>query len=70
MNAILTFGAGVTIGMLVAKLLIKPDSCCTRVAGGVRDKVGETLGGEAQAIGDLTGFWDFTPGLLDLFGVK
>jgi hypothetical protein len=64
------FVVGVGVGLLAAKILMAPDSCCTRVASGVRDKVGEKLGSTAQGIGDLFGVWQYTPGLLDLFGVK
>lgn len=70
MSDTLVFVLGVGVGVVAARLLMEPSSCCARVADGVRDEVGDQLGGGAQAVGDLFGFWRFTPGLLDLFGVK
>lgn len=70
MNPTLMLVAGVAIGLLAANLLIDSPSCCARVAAGVRERVGTELGPWAQAAGDVTGLWKFTPGLLDLFGVK
>ncbi len=61
---------GLALGLVVASYLREPSSCCARVAGGVRDEVGDTLGATAQGIGDALGIWGYTPGLLDLFGVK
>ena len=63
------FLLGGAIGLLAARILIKSDSCCNRVADGVRDRVGEELGGWAQTVGDVLGVWPYTPGLLDFFGV-
>lgn len=66
----MAFVVGGALGLVVARFLIKSDSCCNRVAGGVRDRVGETLGDTAQTVGDVLGIWPYTPGLLDFFGVK
>ena len=69
MNSTLAFVLGGALGLVAARFLIDSSSCCNRVAQGVRDRVGEELGGAAQGIGDLLGVWPYTPGLLDLFGV-
>ncbi len=70
MNPAIAFALGGALGLVAARFLIKSDSCCNRVANGVRDRVGESLGSTAQAAGDILGIWDYTPGLLDLFGVS
>lgn len=70
MNKAIYLIAGVGVGFVVASLLSNPSSCCKRVAAGVRDEVQEKLGGTAVAIGDALGIWQFTPGLLDVFGVS
>lgn len=70
MNATTAFLLGGALGLFAARLMIKSDSCCNRVADGVRDRVGEKLGSGAQAVGDVLGIWPYTPGLLDFFGVS
>lgn len=70
MNPTLAFILGAGVGLVAARFLIQSDSCCNRVAAGVRDKAGDALGGWAQTLGDALGVWDYTPGLLDFFGVK
>lgn len=69
MKSALLFAAGVGLGLVAARLLIEPSNCCTRVSAAVRERVGDELGSGAQAVGDLLGVWDYTPGLLNLFGV-
>lgn len=70
MNKALYVIGGIGAGFLLASLLANPSSCCKRVASGVRDRVQSELGGTAVAIGDALGIWQFTPGLLDVFGVS
>lgn len=70
MNKAVYVIAGVGVGFVLASLLSNPSSCCKRVASGVRDRVQSELGGTAVAIGDALGLWQFTPGLLDVFGVS
>lgn len=60
--------AGFAVGFLFALRGRQSSSCCARVEAAVREKVGDKLGGTAQAIGDLVG-WGWTPGALDFFGV-
>lgn len=70
MKAIGLFALGVAVGLAASKYLMAPGNCCDRVAAGVRDRVGEKLGGAAVAVGDFLGVWDHTPGLLNIAGVK
>lgn len=63
------FALGVGVGLLAARVLMRPSDCCARVAAGVRAEVGAELGETAQQIGDVLGIWGYTPGLLTLFGV-
>jgi hypothetical protein len=70
MNASLALVLGVGLGVVAARYLIAPSDCCTRVAAGVREVVGEELGAGAVAVGDALGVWEYTPGLLALFKVK
>jgi len=64
------FVGGVVVGALVAAALAPKDSCCARVERGVRDKVAGAFGEAVAGVGDRLGLWQYTPGLLNLFGVS
>lgn len=69
MNNAVAFALGLGLGLVAARALIQPSDCCVRVAAGVRERVGDELGAGAVAVGDALGVWQYTPGLLSLFGV-
>lgn len=70
MNAALAFALGAGVGLFAARFLMQPSDCCVRVAAGVRAEVGDKLGAGAVAVGDALGIWQYTPGLLAVFGVE
>ena len=60
---------GAAAGLVAARFLINPSSCCSRVSAGVKEKVSDKLGGTTANVLDDLGLFDYAPGLLDLFGV-
>ena len=61
--------AGAAAGLIVARFLMEPSSCCQRVSAGVKDKVSGALGSTTANVLDDLGVYDYAPGLLDIFGV-
>lgn len=68
MSAALWLLVGAAGGFAAAAWLLDPGTCCATVAGGVRDRVGSTLGPWAVALGDQLGLWRFTPALAGSIG--
>jgi hypothetical protein len=71
MRVALALAAGVAVGLALA-FRIRPtskESCCVRVAQGVRDRVGEKCGPVCQSIGDALGIWPSAPDILDQWGL-
>lgn len=67
----LWFIGGVAVGVAVMARL-KPaneSSCCKRVAGAVRGKVGDTFGSVGASAFDWLGLSDHAPAIIDAFGV-
>lgn len=60
-------GLGILIG---ARFRGSESACCARIAAKVRDKVGEKLGADAQAVGDVLNLWGLVPGVVDGLGVQ
>lgn len=61
---------GAAAGLVAARFLMEPSSCCQRVSGGVKGKVAGALGDTTANVLDDLGAFDYAPGLLDLFGVS